>query len=67
MYKFNPTEKQPCPKCGTDIDVTTNKKEYVGYQYVMNPYIKIECIGCGYWIRRRPLDYGKEEKDAKKE
>ncbi len=57
MFKFNPTERQPCPKCGTDIDAATNKKEYMSADYVAIPYIKIECTGCGHWIKRRPLDY----------
>ena len=67
MYKFNPTEKPPCPKCGTDIDVATHTKKYMSAECVAVPYIKIECTGCGHWIRRRPLDYLEDRVKAKEE
>ena len=56
MYRYNPTECQPCPKCGVDIDVLHLKKVYIDIRFTTTPYIKIECTCCGYELRRRPLD-----------
>jgi len=59
MYKYNPTECQPCPKCGVDIDVKILEKKYVDLFSVGRDisYIEIICKCCGYVFKRRPLDY----------